>query len=278
MLTINQSRSPANRTEVEARIASHPIEGSVAQRRSAFEALAPLGPQAELCALNGVPVEVHNPGAGRSILYLHGGGYMFGSARSHAGGAALLARLTGRRVVVPEYRLTPEHRWPAQLEDAVSVLAGLETATPVVGISAGGHLAINLALQQPRAVSHLALISPNTDRSGQSSTRSRNSTADLMNDHATDRALSDECLGHLPDDHPHASPLLADLSGLPPLWMTAASNEVLLDDTLLFAAAAARSGVPVQTDILPGLFHMWALWPDLPEAQQTWKRIARLMG
>jgi len=82
-------------------------------------------------------------------------------------------------------------------------------------------------------------------------------------------------VGDVPDQNPEASPLLADLRAIPPLFMTATTTEVLLDDTLLFATRAARAGVPTTLHVLPNLFHMWHLWPDgLPQARQTLEAVA----
>lgn len=268
---------PLSRTALEAHIRANPVEGDHHQMRRAFAALAPPSPALTIDRIDGIPVEIHKPDATRTILFLHGGGYVFGAPRSHAAAAVHLAAITGCRVIAPAYRLAPEHVWPAPLEDAAAVLASLDTPVAVVGDSAGGHLAISLALKEPDRVSRLVLISPNTDRSGKSRTRRANSDTDLMNDDATDRALSNRVLGHLPDDDPHASPLLADLSRLPRVWITASEGEVLLDDTRLFTDAARQAGVYVAIVTERGLFHMWTLWPGFAPARRSWDRIATFL-
>ena len=266
-----------DRTALEDHIRATPVEGSPADMRAAFLRLAHPGGAPDLpetVTVGGCPGRWFGTGD-RPILWLHGGGYVFGGSDSHAAPARALAELTGRAVFVPDYPLAPEHPWPAQADAAADVLAALGRCD-VVGDSAGGHLALNLARRAPDLIGRLAVLSPNTDRSGLSTTRKRNSTTDLMNDDAQDRRLSDMALGHLRDDDPDASPLLADLARLPPLFVTATTTEVLLDDSLLLATRVARSGVAVTQHVVAELFHMWHLWPEaLPEARATLLAVAR---
>ena len=265
-----------DRSALEDHIRATPVEGSPADMRAAFLRLAHPGgvpDLPEVVTVGGCPGRWFGTGD-RPILWLHGGGYVFGGSDSHAAPARRLADLTGRPVFAPDYPLAPERPWPAQIDSVAGVLTALSDCD-VVGDSAGGHLAINLARRMPHAIGRLAVLSPNTDRSGLSTTRARNSASDLMNDDAQDRRLSDMALGHFRDDDPEASPLLADLSHLPPLFVTATTTEVLLDDSLLLATRAARSGVPVTQQVRPNLFHMWHLWPDaLPEARATLRAVA----
>ena len=266
-----------DRAGLEDHIRANPVEGSPAEMRAAFLRLAhPDGPPAlpEIATVGGCTGRLFGTGD-RPIVWLHGGGYVFGGSDSHAAPARALAERTGRPVFVPDYPLAPEHPWPAQHEAAAGAIAALP-GCDVVGDSAGGHLALALGRHMPDGIRRLAVLSPNTDRSGLSTTRRRNSATDLMNDDAQDRRLSDMALGHLPDDDPDASPVLADLTRLPPLFIAATTTEVLLDDSLLLALRAARSGVAVTLDVLPDLFHMWHLWPDaLPDARHTLDAVAR---
>ena len=263
------------RRDIEALIKANPVKGSPEEMRSAFGNLAPDDPGGgKEGNIGSVPVTVFGEG-GKIVLFLHGGGYVFGSGRTHAAAAAKLAALSRCRVVVPEYRLAPEHGWPVQLDDACTVLDALDGPVVVVGDSAGGHLAINLALARPKRIERLGLISPNTDRSDQSRTRTANSSSDLMNSDSDDRDLAKLAFGDMDPNDAAASPLLADLQNLPPLWITATTTEVLLDDTLLFANAVARAGGEVTLVIEKGLFHMWTLWPDWSPARRTWERLAQ---
>ena len=256
---------PRDIADVRERIEAHPVEGSPAEMRAAFEALA--GPQPPCEQLRLGNREALAVGTGPEVVLLHGGGYVFGSPASHMTLAATLAE-RGLRVILPSYRLAPEHPWPAQLTDALAVVDALEMPL-LAGISAGGHLALNASLARPGRVRALALLSPNTDRSGRSETRKRNTPTDAMNSDEDDARLAEMAMGHLTPDDPAASPLLADLSALPPLWIGAWGAEVLLDDALLLARAAGLAGVEAALEVRAGHFHMAELWPGaIPEASR----------
>jgi len=102
------------------------------------------------------PEPIKDTPTGPVVLWLHGGGYVFGSAATHARAAASLATRAGATVFVPDYRLAPEHPWPAPLQDAATVLKALNAPVAVVGDSAGGHLALALARRHPDRISALA--------------------------------------------------------------------------------------------------------------------------
>ncbi|WP_394152193.1 alpha/beta hydrolase [Loktanella salsilacus] len=265
-----------DRAALEQHIRNTPVVGSPANMRAAFLTLAQAGTVPDLPPqqdVGGCPGRWFGQG-GKPIIWLHGGGYVFGGSDSHAAPAQALADLSGRAVFVPDYPLAPEHPWPAQLNAAVAVADAIGPCD-LVGDSAGGHLALHLALGRSDLIGTVAVLSPNTDRSGQSTTRARNTVCDLMNDDAQDRRLSDMALGHLRDDDPAASPLYADLGKLPPLFVSATTTEVLLDDSLMLVRAAAQQGVCVTAAILPNLFHMWHLWPDAtPQALETLRHVA----
>lgn len=243
--------------DVLARIEATPLGETPEAMRRGFARRVGDQPPGEPVTLGGV--EALAVGSGPTLLWFHGGGHVFGAPETHMRLARGLAA-EGLRVVLPRHRLAPEHRWPAMLEDALAALDAAEGPMALGGDSAGGHLALNAALARPGRASALVLFSPNTDRTGRSETRG--STRDAMNDDAGDRRLGEMALGALPDDDPAKSPLLADLSGLPPLHLSVASNEVLLDDALLLARRAAIAGVAVDLHVTPGLMHMFQLWPQ----------------
>lgn len=265
------------RQSIAARIRAHPVAGNPFEMRQAFAALAGPGPTGEPLVLGGVRAVRH--GDGPPAMWLHGGGYVFGSPETHAGGAQWLAKKAGMTVLVPEYRLAPDHVWPAQLDDALAVLDAIGAPVGLIGDSAGGHLALAVARRRPERVKRIALISPNTDRSGQSTTRADNSDTDLMNSDEDDQRLARMAMPRLDPLNPDASPLLASLKGLPPTFVTASTREVLLDDSLLLIAALARAGVRVQADIIDDLWHMWTLWPgELSAARRTLGKIAAFLN
>lgn len=260
---------------LDAHIAAHPVRGTPEEMRAAFAALAPRGPAGRSVTLGDVPCRRFGPDSGAPILWVHGGGLVFGSPETHAAMADALAHLAQRPVIVPACRLAPEHPWPAPLQDVLSALDALDRPADLGGDSAGGLVALHAALQRPGKVRRLMLLSPNTDRTGASTTRMPNSARDAMNDDAQDLALAQLAFGDDPASHPDASPLHSDLTPLPPVFLSAATHEVLLDDTLLLTAALARAGVPATTDIRPGLCHLWMLWPAAhPEARRTLETLA----
>lgn len=262
-----------DRATLEAHIKTIPVTGSPQQMRDAFHRLAGPAQPYEVRDIGGVPCGLL--GRGQPIVWLHGGGYVFGSSRSHANAAAYLAAVSEHQVIVPDYRLAPEHAWPAPLEDAVAVCRAVGDDIALIGDSAGGHLALNLALHSdvnPRA---LALISPNTDRTGRNMTRALNSGSDLMNDDADDRALARLAFPDMPDNDPAVSPISADLSGLPSIYLTAARNEVLYGDALILHDLVSQAGGSIVFDEVDDIFHMWTLWPlATKHAMTTLHRIA----
>ena len=178
------------------------------------------------------------------------------------------------RIFLPDYRLGPENPWPAPLEDTLKVLSSLDQRVAIVGDSAGGHLAIQTALRLPEKIKHLILFSPNTDRTGQSDTRQRNSPIDIMNDDTTDDKLFRMAAPDLARSSPEASPILADLTDLPPTILFVGGDEVLLGDALLFEKAAYEFDHEINLQILEGESHMFWQWPDvIPAAMTTFVKI-----
>jgi len=260
-----------------AHIAAHPVTGTPAQMRLAFAGLAPKGPEGQRIRLGGVACLAFGPLQSRPVIWAHGGGLVFGSPATHASMAARVAHLSQRRIILPDYRLAPEHPWPSPLHDILAVMDACGGLVDLAGDSAGGQLALCATLARKGVVGRLALISPNTDRTGRSTTRGRDT--DVMNTGAQDAALARFSFGKGIATHPDASPLLADLSGLPPVWITAATAEVLFDDTLLLLYALNAARVPTIADIRTGLCHLWPLWPDaLPQSTQTLAGMARFLA
>jgi acetyl esterase/lipase len=248
------------------------------------ELTLPAGAVFAVTEAGGIAAEwMDTPGAqpDRLLLLLHGGGYNAGSPVTHRKLAALLGLATGTRVLTPDYRLAPEHPFPAAPEDALAVWnwltteGGREPASIVVaGDSAGGGLALTMMLmlrdagrQQPLAA---VLLSPWTDLSvsGRSYETNR----------ASDPGITREGLlragawyaGKLPVTHPLASPLFADLKGLPPLLIHAGGAEAMLDDSRVFAERAGAAGVEVTFREWPGLWHVHQHEaPEVPEAVQA---------
>lgn len=253
-----------SRDQIVSRIHEHPLGDQAAEQRANFARLVlgePAGAEADAAT------EVKFDGVNGTIVYFHGGGYAFGSPLTHARIGKRLGELTGLRVVLPAYPLAPEHRWPAQLDAVIASVLNVsrDGSEPIVlaGDSAGGHLALVTALElarQGRRVAGLLLFSPNTDRSGLSTTRVRNDPRDPMVDDAGDQKLARQCFGDLDVNNPQLSPVLDDLTLLPPIYIEAGTEEVLLGDSLVLAQRAREAGGAVTLHVQPDGLHMGQLW------------------
>ncbi len=264
---------PTTRDGLMRRIADTDMSGPPEAIRTAFASLFPPAPPLPRRTIGGVPCGVAGPEGAPPALWLHGGGLVLGSPDTHAAAVRHVARVAACRIVVPDYPLAPERPWPAQRDACLAVLDALPGAVPVIGDSVGGQLALILAMRRPGRVSGLALISPNTDRTGRSTTRER--TSDLMNDDAGDRGFARMAFGDADPRDVEVSPLLGDLSVLPPTLILTAGAEILQDDGLLLARAASLAGADVTLRTWPGLWHLWPLWPDiLPEARAALDAVA----
>ncbi len=277
--------------EVTARIKAADLGDSPPVMRKAFARLLlgdaadtppPIGSAVKFGGIDGLLMAPRFDGATETaadctpdVVWFHGGGYVFGSPETHWRVAAAIAAMARRSVFVPRYRLAPEHPWPAQLEDALAVVRALQRdghRVTMAGDSAGGHLALTTALalaREGRPVAALLLCSPNTDRSGLNTTRQANSPRDPMNDDAHDTALARLAFGDMPLKHPQVSPLLDELSLLPPTHIEVGDSEVLRDDALLLAHRGQSMGASIGCHVERGAFHMWQLWTPWLESANT---------
>ena len=231
--------------------------------------------------LGGVPGEWVEAGApvpgALTLLYLHGGGFVGGSARTHRPITAALA-LQGLRVFVPEYRLAPEHPFPAAPDDAWAVwqaldgMVGGDAPLAVAGDSAGGNLALGLMLRLRDAGARLpvaaVLFSPATDLTASSPSLQENARRDAVFQRDV-TALARAYRGTADPADPLLSPLLGELTGLPPLMLHVGVDEVLRDDSRRLAAKAEACGVRVSLTEWPVVHHVWPLVWRLPESRQA---------
>ena len=213
------------------------------------------------------------------LLYLHGGGYFGCSAESHRP-ITIYYALHGFRVFAPDYRLAPENRFPAAVDDAVAFYRALLGAgypaerIVVAGESAGGGLTVSLMLALRAASSPLpaaaALFSPWTDLAATGDSIRTNTGRCAMFIGSDVAASARYYLGDTDPRNPLASPLYADLAGLPPLLIHVGADEVLRDDSTRLAERARAAGVFVELKIWPVVPHAWQLAPHLiPEARQS---------
>ena len=213
-------------------------------------------------------------GAVRRLLYVHGGGFIACSARTHRPiTGAFAAR--GFTVFAPNYRLAPEHPFPAGLDDVVAAWRAFAAKGPaaVGGDSAGGNLALALLLRA-RAdglplPSAAALFSPPTDLLGTSESYQSNADRDAMFDPEKLRYLVPAYCGDADPAQPFASPLNGDLTGLPPLLLHVGERELMRDDSVRLAVKARAAGVTVVLDVVRVVPHAWQLIPFLPEARTS---------
>lgn len=221
----------------------------------------------------------------RTLLYLHGGGYCFCSPKSHRTVVFGLATASGTRTFSLDYRLAPEHPFPAALDDALAAYRRLladgvpPDSLVVAGDSAGGGLALALLVALRDAGDPLPaaglLFSPWTDLAATGGTLTSNDGADPMFCGASIACVAQLYLGGTNPTNPYVSPLYAEFAGLPPLLIQASSTEVLLDDARRVAHRASVAGVKVQLEVWPKVPHAWQIfWPFLPEARRALKHAA----
>lgn len=236
----------------------------------------------------GVPGEWVTPktaSANRVLLYLHGGAWAIGSPRSHRALVANLARGAGVRALSLDYRLAPEHPYPAGLDDCVAAFewlleSGLEPSRIVVaGDSAGGNLALSLLLRLRDAGSPLpggaVLLSPVTDLQMSGTSHATFKALDPVFAGAELRSFIAAYAGAHDPREAYLSPLLADLHGLPPLLIHVGDHEILLDDAVRLGERARAAGVEEQTVVWPGMMHVFQSFaPWLPEARRANREIA----
>ncbi|MBL8341119.1 MAG: alpha/beta hydrolase fold domain-containing protein [Rubrivivax sp.] len=234
-------------------------------------------------------------GARDTLLYLHGGGFVGCSPHTHRPITAALAR-RGFRVYVPDYRLAPEHPFPAAPQDALAVCRALRAqwneqrkdepaAAPgrfvVAGDSAGGNLALGLMLTLRDAGEALpdaaALFSPSTDMVGDAPSLELNTPHDAMFNGPALEDLLHAYLHGADAAQPLASPLRGDLTGLPPLLIHVGQSEVLRDDSLRLASKAREAGVHVQLRVFHAVPHVWQMLGLVPEARQSLDEAARFL-
>ena len=213
------------------------------------------------------------------LLYLHGGGYFACSPETHRAITAYYA-IHGFRVFAPNYRLAPENPFPAAVDDAVAVYRGLlaEGHSPqrlvVAGESAGGGLSLSLMLVLRAEGTPLpaatALFSPWTDLAATGESVRTNARRCAMFDGKAAGPTARLYLGATDPRNSLASPLYADLSGLPPLLIHVGADETLRDDSTRLAEKARAAGVTVESKVWPVVPHAWQLVPHLiPEARQS---------
>ncbi|MBF6571441.1 MAG: alpha/beta hydrolase [Candidatus Binataceae bacterium] len=221
----------------------------------------------------------------RTILYLHGGGYAGGSIASHRELAARLSKAAAARCLVLDYRLAPENPFPAAVDDATAAYQWLlldqkyqPTRIAIAGDSAGGGLTIatlvNLRDKQLPLPGAAACISPWVDLAVSGASALTNAERDALVSRDILQMFVKMYLGDRDPRIPLASPLYADLRGLPPLLIQVGSSEVLLDDAKQIGERAQAAGVSVELEVWPNMQHVWHWFaPTLDKGQQAIEQI-----
>ena len=219
----------------------------------------------------------------RVVLYFHGGGYIIGSPRTHRAMMAHLSRDAASRVLALDYRLAPEHPFPAPVEDSVAayrwlLAEGFDPARIALGgDSAGGGLTVAALVQ----IRYLGLpmpaagvcVSPWVDMEGLGDSMETRAEADPMVNKENLMVSAKTYLGGADPRAPLAAPLYADLRGLPPILIQVGDAEVLLDDSTRLVGIAREAGVEVEMDVWDDMIHVWHIFaPILPEGKQAIKQ------
>jgi acetyl esterase/lipase len=241
------------------------IEGEWIRPRPASDAAAP----------------VDSPG---TILYLHGGGYCVGSPRTHRALTSRLARAAGLSVFVADYRLAPEHPFPCALDDAIAAARGLAPSGPLViaGDSAGGGLALATALclrdRRTGSAAALVLVSPWADLT-LSAIADNAAKKEVMLSAAWLGGCARHYLAGESASMPLASPVFADLRGLPPTFIQSGADELLSSDAMRITDALVTAGVPARCEIVPAQWHAFQLHAGiLSAADAAIERAARFIS
>jgi acetyl esterase/lipase len=255
----------------------HAADPSLEARRERAAGIAPAGAAPAEALIGGVRCLLIDPAghADGTILYLHGGGYRLGSPVAYIAYARRLASVTARRIVLPFYRLAPEHPFPAALHDAVAVYRALENSEGLViaGDSAGGGLAAAVAIVAARAGARpegAILISPMLDLTAMGDSYDRNAARDQL---FSRQAVRDSAELYL-QGHPAGDPLVsarnADMAAFPPMLLLVGGAEVLLDEAMDFARSLAVADRRFSLHVASGMGHVWPLMaPQSHEATEA---------
>jgi acetyl esterase/lipase len=277
MTLVHHPLSSADRvTMVKIRETAAPAKG-VLERRS-FDAemeqtVSAVGVTYDAAEVGGVPGWWCRPPKAlenAAILYLHGGAYILGSASAYRNFVGQIAVRCGAAAFVPDYRLAPEHPFPAAVEDARAAYRGLVeqglTAIALVGDSAGGGLTLillSLITEEARSGAGLypmcaAVLSPWTDLALSGPTLGVNADVDPFLTRAALASAARQYLGQQDSRNPLVSPLYGDFGGLPPITIHVGEAEILLDDSRRFAERVEADGGAVSLNVWAGMPHVFA--------------------
>lgn len=265
---------------------------SVRRAVNAFTQITPRQPgvkiwNSEARGLTGEWVVPPKADDGRLIFYIHGGGYFFGSPQTHRPMTTRLAKLSKSRLFALQYRLAPENKFPAPIEDSVGVYCELlgrgydPKKIVVAGDSAGGGLTLAtlVALKEQGIPMPAGAVcfSPWTDLAVTGESVAKNARICAMFREEGLVRAAEQYLADVDPRHPLASPLYADLSGLPPLLIHASDTELLMADSQRIAEKARAAGVLVELELFRDQPHVWQIFSLLPEAKDSLKKASEMI-
>lgn len=270
---------------------------TVEERRAGMEASVgafpvPEGTKVDKVEVDGVPSEwVVAPNArdDHAVLYLHGGGYVIGSPATHRAMAAKLSDAAKAKILVIDYRMAPEVPFPGAVEDGVKAYRWLLSQgyapekLAISGDSAGGGLSVATLVSLrdggvplPKTA---ALLSPWTDLTGESETMTTRADVDPMVQKDMLLQMAGLYLNGADAKTPLASPLFADLRGLPPLLIQVGDHETLLDDSRSLDTRAREAGIDTTLEVWDEMIHVWQLFYQMvPEGAQALERIGEYLN
>jgi monoterpene epsilon-lactone hydrolase len=267
-------------------------KATLQQRRMALEAGArrlPMPPHVDVqqTTVGNIPAEWLRPAGttdNRVVVYLHGGAYTMGSCRTHRALASRIAIASGTPVLQPEYRLAPEHPFPAALQDSMAVYCGLidHGISPqkmvVAGDSGGGGLALALTvLLRDKDVplpAAIACLSPWADLELTGESLTTRAKVDPICSLEESQFHATHYVGQNDPRAPLISPIYADLHGLPPILAQVGDREILLSDAVRLTERARKGGVDAELEVWDGMWHVWHLFAGyVPEGQQAVDKI-----
>lgn len=271
------------------------VQPTPGQLRASADALALLNPMQmgtnlEMTELNGVStgkITYRHANKKGIFMFIHGGGFAFGSVKTHRSSVAYLSRRTGMTGFIPEYRLTPENSYPIPLDDCMSAYTGLIERHPdrpvhLLGDSAGGSLAAGMihrmakdGIQMPNS---LILMSPWLDLRPNSESIQINNKEDSLFDKDDLIHYSEMYVKGQDPSNIEISPVLGEVDYFPPTLIQVAKNELLYPDSLKLAKKLEAAGVLYKLEAEEQLFHSWQLFPDyVPEARESLRKAERFI-
>lgn len=251
----------------------------------------PAGVRFEAVDMGGVPATLVTPDELKTdavLMYIHGGAYIVGRPDGYHGIGGNYAKMLGARVYMPDYRLAPEHQFPAPIDDTLRAYEWLleqniaASKIAFAGESAGGAMVVSVMVAAKSKGLPLpavgSSISPwaNLEHTGVS--MSNREGLDPLNSKPVLDILARAFLGDTLANHPLASPVFADVTGLPPILVQIGENELMLSDAMRLANHLAENRVRVNLEVWPGMFHAWHFYAGmLAEGQQALESSVRFI-